>query len=504
MYMSKSKGVIEKVLLLLLIILSVGAWYWSFQTNNILTYNDAASHLNIARRVVDNLTPGLAQIGTVWLPLPHLLMLVLAWNDTLWHTAIAGSIVSVFSFIVFVVYVYKSLYMLTESRWSGFTGALVAASNPNLLYLQTTPMTESLLLATFGLSTYYFIRYMKTDQMVDLFMTGIWVALATLTRYDGWFLYGCMLAVLTLRTLLIRGRKKAEGIFLLFMVIGGFGIFLWLVWNKSIFGDALYFMNGPYSAHAQQTVLKSVGQLPTEGSWYNSLTYFTWSVISNNGTIIIALALCGLAYICTKIKNKEYLYLGMIVTVPFLFNVLALYAGQSAMNVPQAPNNPGYFNIRYGLLVLPSLAILIGILGTNKLFRYLALIAIAIQIGVFVRLGMPVTLIDGLQGLKNTYYTVEASKWLRENYQGGLILTSLASHDAFVARTGLPMRNYIHEGTRENWNNALQTPGPNVTYIALLSFPPDSVYRAISENPAFTKHYNLVHTYGTFEIYKRK
>lgn len=502
--MWKNTSLIEKILLLLLIILSIGVWYWSFTTNNVLTYNDAASHLNIARRIVDNLTPGLAQIGTVWLPLPHLLMLILAWNDTLWHTAIAGSVVSVIAFITFVVYVYKSLYLLTGNKWSGFVGALVAACNPNLLYLQSTPMTEPLLLATFGLSTYYFIRYMKTDQIVDLFMTGIWVGLATLTRYDGWFLYGCILGVLTLRTLISKGRKKAEGVFLLFMSIGGFGIFLWLTWNRAIFGDALYFMNGPYSAHAQQTILQSVGQLPTVGSWYNSLTYFGWSVLSNNGAIILALAGLGLTYLFTKLKNKDYFYLGMILTVPFLFNVLALYAGQSAMNVPQAPSNPGYFNIRYGLLVLPSLAILVGILATNKLFRYVALIGIAIQIGIFVHVGAPVTLIDGMQGLKNTYYTVEASKWLRDNYHGGLILTSLASHDAFVARAGLPMKNYIHEGTRENWNNALQTPGPNVAYIALLSFPPDSVYRAIKDNPAFTKHYELVHSYGTFEIYKRQ
>jgi hypothetical protein len=494
----------EKILLILLITVSVGAWYWAFTTNNVLTYNDAASHLNIARRVIDNLTPGLAQIGTVWLPLPHLLMLILAWNDTLWHTAIAGSVVSIIAFIIFVIYVYKSLYELTDNKWSAAVGGVVAACNPNLLYLQSTPMTEPLLLATFGLSTYYFIRYMKTDQIVDLFMTGIWVGLATLTRYDGWFLYGCMLAVLTLRTLIHKGRKKAEGVFLLFMSIGGFGIFLWLMWNQAIFSDALYFMNGPYSAHAQQTVLKSVGQLPTEGSWYNSLTYFTWSVISNNGLVIIALAGMGLLFLFTKLKETKYLYLFLILTVPFIFNVLALYAGQSAMNVPQAPSNPGYFNIRYGLLVLPSLAVLVGILATNKVFRYIALICIAIQIGLFIKVGAPVTLIDGLQGLKNTYYTVEASQWLRENYQGGLILTSLASHDAFVARTGLSMKNYIHEGTRENWHNALQTPGPNVTYIALLSFPPDSVYRAISENPAFTKHYDLVHSYGTFEIYKRK
>jgi hypothetical protein len=140
------------------------------------------------------------------------------------------------------------------------------------------------------------------------------------------------------------------------------------------------------------------------------------------------------------------------------------------MNVPQAPNNPGYFNIRYGLLVLPSLAMLVGILASTKYMRYLVIFGLIIQALIFAKAGTPVTLVDGKLGLKNTYYTVEASKWLRDNYRGGLILTSLASHDAFVARAGIPMKNYIHEGTRDFWNNSLQTPGEQVAYIALLSY----------------------------------
>lgn len=502
--MNNWSKIIEKIMIVLLIGLSVGVWYLTYSNGNILTYNDAASHLNIARRVVDNLTPGIAQIGTVWLPLPHLLMLLLAWNDTLWHTAIAGSVISMLSYVIFVVFVYRTIDLLTKNKYSSAIGAFVAAANPNLLYLQSTPMTEPLLLATFALSSFFFVRYLKEDKMVDLFLTGIWVALATLTRYDGWFLYLALLFILSLRTLIEKGMKKAEGVFILFAVSGGFGIFLWLLWNQMIFDDVFYFITGPYSAHAQQTVLKSVGQLPTEGSWYNAITYFTWSVISNNGIVLTTLSFLGFIALFFQAKNKIYLYLSVILAVPFIFNVLALFVGQSAMNVPQAPNNPGYFNIRYGLLVLPTLAILIGILSQNIILRIFVVLGIVTQIYLFVQEGTPVTLIDGKLGLKNTFYTVEASQWLRQNYKGGLILTSLASHDAFVARTGLPMRNYIHEGTRDFWNNALKTPGENVAYIAVLSYPPDSVYRAISKNPAFTKHYTLVHSYGKFEIYKRQ
>ena len=41
----------------------------------LLLYGDAVAHLHIARRIFDSSNPGLSQLGSVWLPLPHLLLL---------------------------------------------------------------------------------------------------------------------------------------------------------------------------------------------------------------------------------------------------------------------------------------------------------------------------------------------------------------------------------------------------------------------------------------------
>lgn len=498
------KNLAEKILIGCAIVGSISAWYWSFTNNYVMTYNDGASHLNIARRVVDNLTPGIAQIGTVWLPLPHLLMLPLAINDFLWHTAIAGSLVSMAAFVISVFLVYKTLLMLTQSKFSSTAGALILLFNPNLLYLQTTPMTEPLLMMTFALASYYFVKYMQTDSVADLVLTGAAVSLVCLTRYDGWFLFLCMLAIIPIHALIKHGRRKAEGRLFLFAGIGGLGIMLWLLWNQMIFKDALYFMSGPYSAAAQQKVLDTVGQLPTKGNWLTAGTYFWWAMIDNNGGLIFALA--GIGVLGMLIWNKNHSrYLAGLLVSPIIFNIIALYLGQSAMNIPQAVNNPGYFNTRYGLLTLPGFAIAIGMLiSKTKWLKYTVPVLFAVQTWLFVTAGTPITLTDGLLGLKNTYYTVEASRWLADNYQGGLILTSLASHDAFVARTGLAMKNYIHEGTRENWQNALKNPSGSATYITVLTNPPDSVYREIADNPDFRKKYKLVHNYEKFEIYKLK
>src|SRR5260221_1246868 len=83
-----------------LALLSAGAVRFVYQHGYILYYGDAAAHLNIARRVADSRTPGLDQLGTVWLPLPHLLMAPLAGDNRLWRTGIAGAIPSAGCFVL--------------------------------------------------------------------------------------------------------------------------------------------------------------------------------------------------------------------------------------------------------------------------------------------------------------------------------------------------------------------------------------------------------------------
>ena len=150
------------------------------------------------------------------------------------------------------------------------------------------------------------------------------------------------------------------------------------------------------------------------------------------------------------------------------------------------------------------MAVIIGLAASYRKFVWIAMMAVVVQFGLFAYQGTPIVLADGLKGLATTSYTVEASHWLAQHYQGGLILTSLASHDAFVARTGLPMRTYVHEGTRQYWTNALAKPSASVNYIAMMSYPPDTVYKAISKLPDFTEHFILVYQYGKFGIYQRR
>src|SRR5258708_29211078 len=82
---------------------SLLSFLYYFQRGEILLYGDAVAHINIARRVFDSQTPGLLQLGTVWLPLPHLLTIPFVVSDWMWRTGIGGSIPSMLAYVLGVM-----------------------------------------------------------------------------------------------------------------------------------------------------------------------------------------------------------------------------------------------------------------------------------------------------------------------------------------------------------------------------------------------------------------
>jgi len=86
---------------------SVFSFLFYFQHNDVLLYGDAVAHINIARRVFDSKTPGLLQLGTVWLPLPHLLMIPFLLSSEMWRRGVAGSIPSMAAYVFGVIGIFR-------------------------------------------------------------------------------------------------------------------------------------------------------------------------------------------------------------------------------------------------------------------------------------------------------------------------------------------------------------------------------------------------------------
>ncbi len=119
---------------------------WCFDRGYTLYYGDAEAHLNIARRIVDSRTPGPEQIGTVWLPLPHVLLMPFTLHRNWWQSGFAGVLPSVICFVFAGVFLYAAARRAYGSAMAALAALLIFALNPNLLYLQATPMTEPVFL----------------------------------------------------------------------------------------------------------------------------------------------------------------------------------------------------------------------------------------------------------------------------------------------------------------------------------------------------------------------
>ena len=108
---------------------SILAFLYYLRQGQILLYGDAVAHINIARRVLDSRTPGPLQLGTVWLPLPHLLTLPLLVSDWLWKTGIGGSISSLFAYVIAAVGIFNLVRGSGPASMPARTAAWITASS---------------------------------------------------------------------------------------------------------------------------------------------------------------------------------------------------------------------------------------------------------------------------------------------------------------------------------------------------------------------------------------
>src|SRR5437867_5086706 len=103
--------------------------------NSLLYYDDAVSHLVIARRIIDSLTPGIAQFGSVWLPMTHLLLLPFTISNYLFQTGLAGTIVSGISTAIAAVFLSRIVKLHFSSNYAGYLAASLFLMNTSVIYI---------------------------------------------------------------------------------------------------------------------------------------------------------------------------------------------------------------------------------------------------------------------------------------------------------------------------------------------------------------------------------
>ena len=499
---------------------SILAWYISYTSGLSLAYNDAMSHINIARLVVDNQEPGLSQIGSVWLPLNHILPVIFVWNDTLWRTGLAATIFSMISYVIATVAVYKTVLVLTRKKIAAVMGAIALAANVNMLYLQTTPLTEPLYVALFSMSVLFFTLYIVRKNAIKyLLFLGFTGFLQVSTRYDGWFVVGVLGLLIAANELFVLRHtlKQAFGKLLLYGVPVAFGIFLWLAWNAIIFGDALFFAVGPYSAKAQQETIQRSAELITKGDLVHSTLAYFYAMRENIGSIALGLgALGALLFVFLKnvhTKASERILILVLLASPIVFNILALFLGFSILNLPELNWNPsgspeGYwFNVRYGILALPFVAVLIGLFaGWRRLAMLIAVEVLILQSYMFTT-GEVITVTDGTKGssaYRNAPIARELSEIVAPNET---VLMSVSFFNPVAFDSGLQLRQFVHEGVSKKWKKALENPAVYAQWIVMSSTNDGEPVRKallVKKNETFLNYYEEVYSDNEATVYRLK
>lgn len=487
----------------ILSIISIVCFIYYYNNGLGLAYNDARSHLNIGRRVVEGLHPGIAQLGSVWLPLTHILMTLTIWNDFMWYSGLAGTIFSMIAFVGTGVLIYLFLKELGAGIFSRIFGVLIFAANINILYLQSTAMTELALIGTMTAGVYYLLRWVKTDSLNYLLCAAFWIMLSTLVRYDGWFLLFFSAIFVFFRIWKIKGYSAAEGMVVLFCTLGGLGIALWFIWNQLIFNNALYFIFGSYSAYSQQQRIETLGTLYAKYNLFLSVKFYFYALFYNSGTFTVILGFAGLAMILfDKLFSRSIRLIALILMAPLAFNIIALYFGHSVLYIPGLSGDK-WFNIRYGIMMAPSFAILIGYL-LHRAEKMRLVLAGFLVLLIFFSLsnGDAVSLDDARNGSSHTDVVAESS-WLNQNAKNkpGFILISTASHDPLLFSSGLPMKKFIYEGAGDYYIYALNDPEHWVRWIVVQYG--DNTWNEMKDNPKFM-NYKLVGHYSTADIYELK
>jgi hypothetical protein len=495
--------------ILLFVVLSVIsiAFYFNYLNNGLgLAYNDARSHLDIGRRVVEGLKPGVAQLGSVWLPLTHLLMIPTIWNDFMWHSGLAGALQSMIAFVATGLLIYKYLERLQVGVVGRLVGVLVFVANINVLYLQSTAMTELLLLATMTAGCYYLTLWYGSGEILHLIKSAFFIMTSTLIRYDGWFLLLVATLLVVLRGFKNKNYSTAEGIGLTFVTLGAFGIVLWFLWNQLIFKDMFYFAFGPYSAHAQQDQLAKAGVLITKGNWGESIRIYLYALLYNSYTVPAILGLVGAVVIWLDKKIPSSVRFSTIALLsPLVFNILALYLGHSVLFVQGLSGNT-WFNVRYGMMLMPSIAVYCGFLVDRLKPLRTVLIGMLLFVLFFAFINYDAVTIDDARVGSSQKNVSEVSGWLRMHAadQKGFVLISAASHDAIIFSSGLPMAKFIHEGTGLYWESATSVPDKWARWIIMRTYDDnDLTWKLVSRTAGFS-NYVRVASYPFADIYQLK
>jgi hypothetical protein len=520
------------------LVLSIIAFAWFYYHGDILLYGDAVAHINIARRITDARNAGWDQIGTVWLPFPHLLVAPFVANDWLWRTGIGGSVPSMLAYVLGVAGIFR-LVRTRASFGAASLAAAIYALNPSMLYMQATAMTESIFLAAVVWALVYFDEFLRglsadapgafpvIPAWRAIERCGVCLAAGIFTRYDGWiiaFIIGMCVVFAAFRWFSIHPSEMEIGrlvrsMFSFFLLLALCPT-LWLAHNYKSTHQPFDWLNGPYSAKAIEKRSSSPGAPPYPGKNHMGVAaqYFLKSARMNTGegsrqNWLIILASIGAIIAAINLRRFAPFFL---LWIPLPFYAYSVAYGSVPIFLPEWwPFS--YYNVRYGLELLPAIAVFAGLLpwAISRLHRRTVIVYSTWALLVIVLLAFNSSAWCFSKRSQDRYW---GRKWMiplcyREawaNSRGRFELEAQVAHAlagipknatvlmytseyvGALQKAGIHLDRVISEATYEGWDVALASPSTHADYVVAVDG--DEVAKAILRNPRGLTKFAAFHT----------
>jgi hypothetical protein len=475
------------------VILGTVAAVYYYQLDLTLSHYDAKGHLVVARRIMDSLRPGWWQIGAVWLPLPHLLNMVPVQSDWLYRTGLSAVALSIASFAVTTVTLWWWIRRATGSIAAAAAATLVFATQPDVLYLQSTPMTEPLLMACTTLGVALTWRWVVSDRLDRVpHGAGLALAAACLTRYEAWPITAATLGLAFIASIttgrpigasLTRVLKLALypiAAIVAFLILSRATVGAWLV------TDGFYLIdNADY-----HRPFKSLGSV-----W--------WGLRKLDGTITVSVA-TGAAVLCLIVAFLRSAYRPLLIA-----GALAASAALPAY----AFFNGHPFRIRY-MVVLTVAVAAIGGMGIGLLPRRVCVVVASLLAAVSLIETPPFPhtspmIAEAQWDRPRSFERRHVTACLQREYDGTLILASMGSLAHYMqetSRAGFNLRDYIHEGIGQIWLSSLDTGAAHYAGWVLIEEQAeggDALAHLRDRSPTFLRGFTRVCEGGGVALYKR-
>ena len=459
---------------------SLAAWHYA-QAGLTLTHYDARAHLVVARRVADSLTPGWRQFGAVWLPLPHLVNFVPVQWDWAFRTGASAVAVSIGMLSWGLASLAHYLRRTTGSPAAALAAPALILLNPNVLYLQATPMTEPMLIGFALVAIDRLDRYLRRtggDTAAALALTAL-----VMTRYEGWLIAAGLLLV----TAFARVREDRGIAPLLWQLpFAAIVMFFVLSWASTgvWFVSSGFFVPEAELLHNMENVFRHLRE----------------GISDLTGPIALWVAAGGAIVALFVSRRRAQALLPLALSCAIGLPLMAFYQGHP-------------FRVRYLVPMIVAAAALTGWAIAALPKRAQAIAAVLLVGGAWwnrppLDHSAPMVLEAQRESPMRVGREQVTAQLLHRGDQTPILASmgSLGHYMQEASHAGFALRDFLHEGNGDLWLEALKQPRLSVRWILMeeVAEGGDALAQRARTDPAFLYGFERLGEGGGLVFYGRK